>query len=312
MGRQCPVANFEPPHFRPLTGVYEPSAIRQLPDGRLLVVEDEKNHPFTLVTIDAGNVHSVALTATLLQLFSDFWKLDDLEGLALDRAGFFYAITSHSRDDEGHAKKSRERLVRFRVEGNRVVAPRVVRGLKEALTKQHPVLASAAGIREVKAAGGLNIEALEFDPIEHHLLIGFRSPLHEGRAIIAAIVNPAAIFEAGEEPRLSPQLDELDLDGHGIRALSFLPALGQYLVIGGPVSRAPGQFSLWLWNGWRSNAVGRLVVPGLKDLARVEGVSPAVIDRAAGIIMVSDDGDRKARRPANYLWIGLDQLQPAS
>ncbi|MDM0104608.1 DUF3616 domain-containing protein [Variovorax sp. J22R24] len=303
------MANVESPAFRPLTGIYEPSAIQQLPDGRLLVVEDEKDHPFSLVTIEAGQVHSVALTATLLQTFIDFWKLDDLEGLTADLAGFVYAITSHSRDDEGHAKKSRERLVRFRVDGNRVVEPKIVEGLKQAMTTTHPLLAAAAGIRQVKAAGGLNIEALEVDPFQHHLLIGFRSPLHEGRAIIASVVNPTAIFEADEEPRLSPELDELDLDGHGIRALSFLPALGQYLVIGGPVSREPGEFSLWLWNGRRSNSVHRVAVPGLRDLARTEGISPATIDGAAGIIMVSDDGDRKAGRPASYLWIGLDQLK---
>ena len=307
----APVANQQPPAFRPLTGIYEPSAVRQLPDGRLLVVEDEKDHPFSLVTIDAGRVHSVALTATLLQSFSDFWKLDDLEGLALDRSGFVYAITSHSRDDEGHAKKSRERLVRFRVDGDRVVDPQVVEGLKQAMTAAHPLLAAAAEVREAKAVGGLNIEALEVDPFEHHLLIAFRSPLHEGRAIVASVVNPTALFEADEEPRLAPDLDELDLDGHGIRALSFLPALGQYLVVGGPVSREPGDFSLWLWDGRRSNAVRRVAVPGLRDVAHTEGVSPATLDGAAGIILVSDDGDRKAGRPARYLWLGLEQLQIA-
>ena len=31
------------PAFRPLTGIFEPSAIQQLPDGRFLVVEDEKS-----------------------------------------------------------------------------------------------------------------------------------------------------------------------------------------------------------------------------------------------------------------------------
>ncbi|MDM0078152.1 DUF3616 domain-containing protein [Variovorax sp. J2P1-59] len=306
------MAHPEPPVFRPLTGIYEPSAIRQLSDGRLLVVEDEKKHPFSLVTIDAGHVESVALAATLLQTFSDFWKLDDLEGLALDRSGFVYAITSHSRDDEGHTRQARERLVRFRVEGDRVVEPKVVQGLKQAMTAEHPLLAAAAEIREVKTGGGLNIEALEIDPFEHHLLVGFRSPLHEGRAIIARIVNPTAMFEANEEPRVSAELDELDLDGHGIRALSFLPALGQYLVVGGPVSREPGQFSLWLWNGRGSNAVYRVAVQALRDLAHTEGVSPATIDGAAGIVLVSDDGDRKAGRPASYLWLGLDQLQMAS
>ena len=37
--------------FLPLTGLYEPSAIQGLADGRFLVVEDEKEHPFSLVTI---------------------------------------------------------------------------------------------------------------------------------------------------------------------------------------------------------------------------------------------------------------------
>ena len=42
------------PTFQPLTGIYEPSGIQQLPDGRFLVVEDEKQHPFSLVTIGAA------------------------------------------------------------------------------------------------------------------------------------------------------------------------------------------------------------------------------------------------------------------
>jgi hypothetical protein len=161
----APVTLNRSPAFQPLIGTYEPSAIQQLPDGRFLLVEDEKRHPFSLVTIGAnGSVETIALTAGLFQIFSAFWKLDDLEGLALDRAGFVYAITSHSRDDGGDEKKSRERLVRFRIEGNRVVKPTVVDGLKRALTATHPVLAAAAKVRDVKAGGGLNIEALEISP----------------------------------------------------------------------------------------------------------------------------------------------------
>ena len=77
------MSNENVPAFRPLTGIYEPSAIQQLPDGRFLVVEDEKEHPLSLVIIDAdGTVKTAALTAGLLQMFSSFWKLDDLEGLA--------------------------------------------------------------------------------------------------------------------------------------------------------------------------------------------------------------------------------------
>ena len=37
--------------FQTLTGIHEPSTIQQLPDGRFLVVEDEKAHSFGLVTL---------------------------------------------------------------------------------------------------------------------------------------------------------------------------------------------------------------------------------------------------------------------
>ncbi len=300
------------PAFRPLTGTFEPSAIQQLPDGRFLVVEDEKEHPFSLVTLGAnGNVEHAPLKPGLLQMFSEFWKLDDLEGLTLDRSGFVYAITSHSRNDDGEEKKSREKLVRFRVEGERVSSPMVVGGLKRAMTARHPVLAEAAKTREVKTRGGLNIEALEMTPDQQRLLLGFRSPLSGSRAIIASIDNPTGIFEAGEPPRVSTSLVELDLGGHGIRGLSYIPALGEYLVIGGPVSNEPAQFDLWLWSGQPGAPARRVTVPGLQGLEKAEGVSPAVIGGAQRIVIVSDDGNRKSGRHAGYVVLAPDQLKAA-
>jgi hypothetical protein len=293
------VTNDQVPAFQPLTGIYEPSAIQQLPDGRFLVVEDEKSHPLSLVTIGAdGGVDSTALTAGLFQMFSGFWKLDDLEGLALDRAGFVYGITSHSRDDDGDEKKSREKLVRFRVEGKRVVDPKVVDGLKQALTVRHAVLAAAAQVRDVKASGGLNIEALEISPDQKRLLIGFRSPLRDGRALIASVENPSAIFESDEAPRIEPLLEELDLGGHGIRGLSYVPTIGAYLVIGGPASREPDKFDLWRWTG----------EPG----APAHCVSPAIVGGMERIVIVSDDGNRDAGRSASYLLLDPAQLQIAA
>jgi hypothetical protein len=307
------VSNDQVPAFRPLTGIYEPSAIQQLPDGRFLVVEDEKSHPLSLVVVGAdGSVDSTALTAGLFQVFNDFWKLDDLEGLALDRAGFVYGITSHSRDDDGDEKKSRERLVRFRVEGKRVVEPKVVAGLKQALTMRHPVLAAAARVRDVKASGGLNIEALEISPDQKRLLIGFRSPLRDGRALIAAVENPSAIFESDEAPRIAPLLEELDLGGHGIRGMSYVPAIGAYLVIGGPASRKPDHFDLWHWSGEPGAPALRATVPGLRSFGKAEGVSPAIVGGLERIVIVSDDGDRNAGRPASYLLLDPAQLQTAA
>ncbi|MDO9072786.1 MAG: DUF3616 domain-containing protein [Rubrivivax sp.] len=300
------------PAFRPLTGIYEPSAIHQLPDGRFLVAEDEKARPLSLVTLGAdGSVETAALTAGLLQLFSSFWKLDDLEGLTGDRAGFVYAITSHSRDDEGHEKKSREKLVRFRVEGDRVVDPKAVDGLKDALVARHAVLAAAAQVRDVKAGGGLNIEGLEFSPDQQRLLVGFRSPLREGRALIACIENPSEVFESNAPPRIAPLLEELDLAGHGIRGLSYVPALGAYLVIGGPTSREPADFALWRWSGEPGAPARRLTAPGLRGLEKAEGVSPAFVGGLQRIIVVSDDGNRDAGRFAGFLLLDPASLQAA-
>ncbi|MBI4755215.1 MAG: DUF3616 domain-containing protein [Betaproteobacteria bacterium] len=298
------------PMFRPLTGIYEPSAIQQLPDGRFLVVEDEKGDPFSLVTIGPdGSAGSTPLRPGLLEGGDAFWKLDDLEGVALDRSGYVYAITSHSRDSGGGEKKSRDKLVRFRIEGDRVVATRVVKGLKSALVAAHPVLAAAAGILDVKADGGLNIEALEISPDGTRLLIGFRSPLLDHRAMIASVENPCAIYETGEPPRVSPTLETLDLGGNGIRGMSYIPVLDGYLVLGGPVGRVQVQFQLWFWSGQRSEPARRVRVPGLQGLEHAEGVSPAVIDGRQRIIIVSDDGSREERRTARFLLLDPEQLQ---
>ena len=298
--------------FLPLTGLYEPSAIQQLPDGRFLVVEDEKKHSFSLVTLGAsGTVKSESLGPGWFQSGDPVWNLDDLEGLTADSRGYLYAVTSHSRDDDGNEKKSREKLVRFRIESDRVAAPVVVGGLKRALVAAHPVLASAAQVQDVKAGGGLNIEALEITPDGQRLLIGFRSPLQGGKALIASIENPSAIFEADAPPQVSDMLQALDLGGHGIRGMAYIATLEGYLVVSGPVSREQSEFMLWFWSGQPEAPARRVTVPGLQNFGRAEGVSQAVIDGLVQVVIVSDDGNRKERRCASFLLLDPGRFQMA-
>jgi len=293
--------------FQPLTGLYEPSSIQQLADGRFLVVEGEKSHPFSLLTISAaGDVSSTPLSPPVGD--DAVWKLDDLEALALDRAGYLYALTSHSRNAKGNEKRARDKLVRFRIGDGRMAEPILVRGLKPALVAAHPELAAAAGIRDVKTGGGLNIEALEISPDGRQLLVGFRSPLLEQRAIIACVENPSAIFEAGEPPRIAPDLMTLDLGGDGIRSLAYLPALDGHLVISGPVASKQVHFQLWFWSGHPGAPARRVSVAGLPGFEHAEGVSPAVIDGRQRVIIVSDDGSRKEERYAHFLLLDVEQL----
>jgi hypothetical protein len=300
------------PRFMPLTGIYEPSAIQQLPDGRFLVVEDEKKHPFSLFMISPdGDVHSSPLKPGRSGDDKAFWKLDDLEGMAIDRSGYIYAITSHSRDEEGERKKSRDKLVRFRIDSGHITEPAVFRDLGDALINAHPVLFNAARIRDVKEKGGLNIEALEISPDKQDLLIGFRSPLLDNRAIIASIENLSGIFEKDESPRISNVLETLDLGGHGIRGMAHVPVLSGYVVISGPVATKKVQFQAWFWSGRHNAPARRIFVPGLAGFEHAEGISPAVINRQQRIIIVSDDGSRKKKNFAHYLLLDPGDIKIA-
>ncbi|MBI3147211.1 MAG: DUF3616 domain-containing protein [Betaproteobacteria bacterium] len=296
--------------FLPLSGVYEPSAIQQLADGRFLVVEDEKQHPFSLVSVDAaGRTSSTTLSPGWFEGDQAIWKLDDLEGLAVDRAGHVYVLTSHSRDGDGDEKKSRDRLARLRIEGERIVESVVAGGLKRALTAAHPLLAAAAEIRDVKSDGGLNIEAIDISPDQQRLLIGFRSPLQDGRAIIASVDNPGAIFDAGASPSVSATLETLDLGGNGIRGMAYMPALNGYLIIGGPAARLREHFGLWFWSGAPSEPARRVAIDGLPGFEHAEGISPAIIEGTHMVIIVSDDGDRAKGRCAHYVLLHAAQLR---
>lgn len=137
-------------------------------------------------------------------------------------------------------------------------------------------VAATFGVR-----GGLNIEGLSFDPKDPEtLLLGLRSPLwgpafgdptfgktyglDRGQAIVAWVSRP---FSSRPLVKLEP----LDLGGHGIRDIAFVPALDAYLVIGGPVDRGR-RYSLWLWS--RGQAPRRLQVPAFELLCRPEALMP--------------------------------------
>ena len=301
------------PAFAPLTGLYEPSAIQQLPDGRFLVVEDEEDHSFSLLTLSAsGDASSKSLGPGWFHGGDPIWKLDDLEGLTLDSSGQLYAITSHSRNDDGDAQKGREKLARFRIDKDRLVEPVVVGGLKPALAAAHPVLAAAAQVLDAKSGAGLNIEALEITPDGQRLLIGFRSPLQGSQAIIASVDNPAAVFDSAAAPQVSNPLQTLDLGGHGIRGMSYMAALNGYLILSGPASRADHAFGLWFWSGQANAPARRITVPGLAGFERAEGICPAVIDGVPKIVIVSDDGNRKKGNFAQFVLLDLAQLHIAA
>jgi hypothetical protein len=299
---------------RQFQSVYEPSGVSQLPDGRLVVVEDEKLQSISLLNMRSPGVLSsqpLIQEMVLSQLFGKpvLGKVQDLEGVAVDRRGYVYAISSHARVRDGRLDKDRERLVRFRVDGDRLVEPLSVKNVKKKILKKHDVLDDAISSAKSKSDGGFNIEGLSFDPQKEKLLIGLRSPIIEGKAVIAVLNNPAAVFDRGEKVEIGDELIYLDLDKGGIRGIAFDPKLGGYLILSRREDKHGKSFKLWLWDGDTSHDARRVKLSGAPNLDHAEGISPVRFNGVDQILIVVDDGNTAARKGGHYILLDYEQLK---
>lgn len=159
--------------------------------------------------------------------------------------------------------------------------------------------------------GGLSAEGLSWVPGQPEtLVIGLRSPLYgpafgdpsfgkafaldRGRALLAFVTRP---FSDRPQVRLQP----IDLGGQGIRDLQYIPEFGAFLLIGGPVDRAP-DFTLWLCR--LDGETERIHLPEFKGLCRPEAIMQ-VPDRNE-IYLFSEEGGAYCESPEyTYLRLGF-------
>jgi hypothetical protein len=157
--------------------------------------------------------------------------------------------------------------------------------------------------------GGINVEGLSFDPLNPDgLIIGLRSPLcsksfglpelgeglslRNGRAIMFRIDQP---FDA--EPNYEPV--RLDLNGHGIRGMEYIPDLKGFIVIGGPVEKA-NDYSLWFYSD--KGELSSLSIPGFEKLCRPESVAEFSIKGDKAIVILSEEaGEACDDTPFTYI-----------
>ncbi len=290
--------------------IYEPSAVQQLQDGRLLVVEDEPSRALSIVELhpDGSISEDASLDNRLLRSFHR--KLNDLEGLAMSPDGYVYAITSHSRTKKGKRKKAREQILRFKIRGNDVIDIGVYTGLTDQLIKSG-VLKNVLknSVNKNISFHSINIEAFNFDKEGEKLLLGFREPLIDGKSMIVEIENPVDIFEHGAQPKFSKDVILLDLHGGGIRSLDYDPVLNVYLMVNevrGEDGKKHSQ--LWSWTGKIEDEPKRIALPSMISLKNVESIAPLVINGEPRLLIVSDDGNVKKHRPAKFILLEYNQL----
>jgi len=292
--------------------VYEPSGITQLPDGRIIVVEDEKTRPFSILTLN----DNMKISTEPLQTKSFFAKiiesknigaLGDLEAVDVDDQGFVYAITSHSLTLSGKRSPIREKLVRFKVEGNRRSAPGILTDLKKSMISINEKLSAASKVFDNKDLNRLNIEGLSFDKTKETLLIGLRSPVINGKAVIMVMKNPISSFENSETPKFEDDPIYLDLDKGGIRAIAYDPKLNGYLIISRQEKKGE-KFKLWLWNGVAGHAPQRIRIDDKYNLSKAEGITPIHHNGIERIMIAFDVGKKTKRKKGCYLFLTYDQL----
>jgi hypothetical protein len=165
-----------------------------------------------------------------------------------DRA---FWIGSHGRNKNGKERPNRCRFFATDLSvaaGEVMVRPvgKPYKGLLDDLIRDARFEAfhfAAAARLTPKEAGALNIEGLSATP-EGHLLIGFRNPIPQGKALLIPLLNPNEVVEG--KTALFDAAIELDLSGLGIRDMAY--DQGTYIISAGPYDSG-GPFRFYRWAG---------------------------------------------------------------
>ena len=272
-------------HFR---GVCDASAVAPLFDDLFVVAGDEDN---ALRVYSASQPGLPTYSADL----SSFLHVDpkspevDLEAAAR-REDLVFWISSHGRNASGKERLSRHRLFATKVEGSGKLVKITPVGKPYADLLQDLLaapqlgafrLAQASGLPP-KSRNGLNIEGLAFTP-EGHLLIGFRNPIPQRKALLVKVVNPMEVINGKRAQIAEPIL--LDLGGLGIRSIEAVE--GGYLIIAGGYDGS-GTSSAYYWKQ------GAPLPDPIFDATRPDLNPEAATLLANGqLLILSDDGTQK-------------------
>jgi hypothetical protein len=129
--------------------------------------------------------------------------------------------------------------------------------------------------------GGLNIEGMTRRKDGNSVLIGFRNPRPQGKALLVPLLNPLGVVR-DERPQFgAPEL--LDLAGLGIRAMTLWH--DRYLIAAGSAGNAHVS-RLYAWTGETNDAPVALDV----DLQELNPEAFVTFAAEPRVLVLSDDG----------------------
>jgi hypothetical protein len=233
-----------PAAMQPFTGgPFEASGVAHVPgtDGVLFVDDGREDEIFWMRLgeggAQAGAIRSVKLGANVI----------DLEGITHDGT-HFYVVGSQSKSKGGDLAG----LVRFKFDaaGLRVEGVETVSGLKPFLAEHVAELRGMEG-RKYKD-GGINVEGVAWDARGGRLLLGLRSPVVDGHALVVPLKlrDPRGALAAENLEVEGARAIRLPLGGAGVRSIEYDERLGAFRVIAGAGPNSEKlDFKLWEWDG---------------------------------------------------------------
>ena len=257
----------------------------------LIVVANDEDNLLRVYKLPQGNAPVATWDVAPHMALAKKSPEMDIEGAA-KIGDTIYWITSHSPNKDGKPRPNRRRFFATRVQfkdGMPAFEPvgQPVTTLLDAFARDSRYAAfkfAEGALRPPKTPGSLNIEAL-CDTPDGRLLIGFRSPVPDGKALIAPLENPADTV-TGKPPRFGAPL-LLDLGGNGIRAMIRVCDSGYLIMSGSALSG--GKAHLYAWDGV---STPERVAFSLPNDATPEGMIPLGNGDTPDVLVLSDDGAR--------------------
>jgi hypothetical protein len=271
-------------------GLFDASAAVALGADHFVVADDERN---TLVVYRRGQPDAMDALDVSGFLGTQPDKESDIEGAATIGQRTYW-VTSHGRNSEGKRQERRLRFFATEVVGGApfklVTVGKAYSGLLDDLLAAPSLaafkLAEATG-KAPEAKDGLNIEGLAAMP-NGRLLIGFRNPIPDHRALLVPLENPNEVIDHGARARFG-QAIQLDLGRRGIRSMEWVDS--SYLIVAGPPADK-GTFALYRWSGDPGQTA--VLVKGV-DFKGLHPEAMFAVPGAQGVQVLSDDGQRKHR-----------------
>jgi Protein of unknown function (DUF3616) len=224
-------------------GTFEASGVAHVPgtDG-VLFVDDGRTDEVFWMRLGEGGAQAGAITPVKLGA-----SVIDLEGMTTD-GSHFYVVGSQSKSQGGELAG----LVRFKFDAAAARAEGVeaVSGLKRFLAEN---VAELRGMGQTKYKdGGINIEGVAWDARGGRLLLGLRSPVVDGHALVVPLRlrDARGAFAAENLEVEGGKAIRLPLGGAGIRSIEYDDALKAFRLISGAGPNAEKvDFKFWEWDG---------------------------------------------------------------